>query len=475
MFAEAPAAAAAARSRITQHTTSAQDQLAPHQPHSPTMVGLSAGGQSNNGSSHQSRSFSMTLSAMWLSTNFHSGMWLSSLLSLSSLWYSIPIPDMMSCPGISLNNTQDIQDHYLLCYNKGCGQRFLPDSNAAVYLLSPDSCLFHPGYPIFHDALKGWSCCRKRTTDFSEFLAIMGCTKGFHSNEKPAEPVKPDISGSKNASDGPGSKSCTEIIVQGPKSAEKMQKERPRTQEQMNPLVLKVSRSLEQELEKLTLQSHKESENKVDTSVTLSGTRCKHSGCKEVYQGPESDIASCVYHPGVPVFHEGMKYWSCCAIKTSDFNEFLEQKGCSTGTHLWVQPPGKQKVTCRYDWHQTSSLVVITVYAKTALPDVTKVLANRTQLDIQITFEGKKEFSKRLELWGVINTENCFVNMLPTKVEITLKKSEAVTWARLELTVAPPQVTDEADPQEPEGAPPVDIGRDSDDDLSWSEDEEPCD
>ncbi|CAJ0948979.1 unnamed protein product [Ranitomeya imitator] len=74
---------------------------------------------------------------------------------------------MMSCPGISLNNTQDIQDHYLLCYNKGCGQRFLPDSNAA------DSCLFHPGYPIFHDALKGWSCCRKRTTDFSEFLAIM--------------------------------------------------------------------------------------------------------------------------------------------------------------------------------------------------------------------------------------------------------------------------------------------------------------
>ncbi|CAJ0948981.1 unnamed protein product [Ranitomeya imitator] len=96
-------------------------------------------------------------------------------------------------------------------------------------------------------------------------------------------------------------------------------------------------------------------------------------------------------------------------------------------------------------------------------------------LDIQITFEGKKEFSKRLELWGVINTENCFVNMLPTKVEITLKKSEAVTWARLELTVAPPQVTDEADPQEPEGAPPVDIGRDSDDDLSWSEDEEPCD
>ncbi|CAJ0948980.1 unnamed protein product [Ranitomeya imitator] len=216
---------------------------------------------------------------------------------------------------------------------------------------------------------------------------IQAARRVFTAMRNQLNPLKPDISGSKNASDGPGSKSCTEIIVQGPKSAEKKCKRRDReqtqahcpvlvtfrTQEQMNPLVLKVSRSLEQELEKLTLQSHKESENKVDTSVTLSGTRCKHSGCKEVYQGPESDIASCVYHPGVPVFHEGMKYWSCCAIKTSDFNEFLEQKGCSTGTHLWVQPPGKQKVTCRYDWHQTSSLVVITVYAKTALPDVTKV------------------------------------------------------------------------------------------------------
>ncbi|XP_056394811.1 integrin beta-1-binding protein 2 [Hyla sarda] len=374
----------------------------------------------------------------------------------------------MSCQGSSLNNTQDTLDKSLLCYNKGCGQRFLSESNTA------DSCLFHPGYPIFHDALKGWSCCRKRTTDFSEFLAIKGCTKGFHSNEKPPEQLKPDISGSKTATDSPGSKTCTEIIVQGPKSAEKMQKERPRTQEQMTPLVLKVSRSLEQEIEKLTLESSKESEKQVNTTVTLLGTRCKHSGCKVIYQGPENEVENCVYHPGVPVFHEGMKYWSCCAIKTSDFNEFLEQKGCSTGTHLWVQPPEKQKVSCRYDWHQTSSLVVITVYAKTALPDLTKVLANRTQLDIHVVFQGKKEFTKQLELWGVIDTKSCFVNLLPNKVEITLKKSDPVTWGRLELSVAVPQITDETEPTDPTAAPVKDVDEISDDDLSWSEDEEFC-
>lgn len=30
-----------------------------------------------------------------------------------------------------------------------------------------------------------------------------------------------------------------------------------------------------------------------------------------------------------------MKYWSCCKRKTSDFNTFLSQEGCTKGTHLW--------------------------------------------------------------------------------------------------------------------------------------------
>lgn len=30
------------------------------------------------------------------------------------------------------------------------------------------------------------------------------------------------------------------------------------------------------------------------------------------------------------------KFWSCCCIKTMDFNSFLDQKGCSSGKHCWV-------------------------------------------------------------------------------------------------------------------------------------------
>ncbi|KAM9326537.1 integrin beta-1-binding protein 2 [Gastrophryne carolinensis] len=366
-------------------------------------------------------------------------------------------PGIMSCQGPAQQNSLE----YIMCYNKGCGERYLPDKNSA------DSCLFHPGYPIFHDALKGWSCCRKRTTDFSEFLAIKGCTKGPHSNEKPSEPLKPDISGSKNNSDGP--KSCTEIIVRGPKSAEKMQKERPSGQEELRPLQLKVSPSLEQELEKLNLSANGEVEKKSEAAVAAPGTKCKRSGCKEVYQGSESDVSTCIHHPGIPVFHEGMKYWSCCCIKTSDFSAFLDQKGCSSGRHLWVQPPGKQGVSCRYDWHQTGSVVVITVYAKTSIPDLTKVLANRTQLDIEVTFQEKKEFRKKLELWGVIDVDKSHVNLLATKVEITLKKSDPVTWGRLELAVSNPQTANE---EEPELIAQENADEDSEDSLSWSEDDE---
>lgn len=35
---------------------------------------------------------------------------------------------------------------------------------------------------MFHDAYKGWSCCNKKSVDFTEFLNIKGCTKSKHSN-----------------------------------------------------------------------------------------------------------------------------------------------------------------------------------------------------------------------------------------------------------------------------------------------------
>lgn len=67
------------------------------------------------------------------------------------------------------------------------------------------------------------------------------------------------------------------------------------------------------------------------------GTTCKNGGCSAAYEGPHSNDTMCTYHPGCPVFHEGLKFWSCCQKRTTDFNTFLNQPGCTTGTHKWTK------------------------------------------------------------------------------------------------------------------------------------------
>ncbi|KAF7706546.1 cysteine and histidine-rich domain-containing protein 1 [Silurus meridionalis] len=320
----------------------------------------------------------------------------------------------------------------LLCYNRGCGERFDEDKNP------DDACLFHPGVPIFHDALKGWSCCKKRTTDFSEFLSIKGCSRGCHSNVKPKEPLKPEITSDKGEQKRHSSK---ETIFQGPKSAEALEKERPSSDEPKSKLKVKVSPSLTQILVKMEI-SEKEKQEKIESDGVIVGTKCKNAGCKTLYQGPETDAEICTHHFGAPVFHEGYKYWSCCCIKTIDFNAFLDQKGCTAGKHCWVQKQDKKKVACRNDWHQTGNQVVVTIYAKNASPEHSYVEANRTVLTCHIQFEKNKEFHKEFHLWGVIDVKNSIVNMLPSKVEVTLKKAHAVAWGKLEDPKHKPEVTE---------------------------------
>ncbi|XP_073331172.1 cysteine and histidine-rich domain-containing protein 1 [Pagrus major] len=347
----------------------------------------------------------------------------------------------------------------LLCYNKGCGLNFEPDKN------KEDSCVFHPGVPIFHDALKGWSCCKKRTTDFSEFLSIKGCTRGRHSNDKPLEPLRPEVS-----SDKGGNKHTNdqEIIYQGPKSAEKLQRERPSSEEPRTKLPHKVSASLAQALEKLDVNKKAEQEKK-ESQTVMQGTRCKNAGCKAVYQGPETDMEVCTHHPGGPVFHEGYKYWSCCCIKTTDFNAFLDQKGCTTGKHRWIPKQDKKKVACRHDWHQTGNNVVVTIYAKNANPELTCIEANQTVLSCQIQFEDNKIFKREFHFWGVVNVKQSSVNMVPSKVEVTLRKADQVAWGKLEDPNYKPEPEPEEEAKTTEAVrPDWDI---EDDDISDSDEE----
>lgn len=95
---------------------------------------------------------------------------------------------------------------------------------------------------MFHDALKGWSCCNKKSTDFSTFLSYPGCTKGPHSNVKPVEPEKPPKTVETNKDEV--------IVYEAPRMAEMTP--RPTENEPLIELKRTIAPSLLTSLEKIT-------------------------------------------------------------------------------------------------------------------------------------------------------------------------------------------------------------------------------
>jgi len=190
-----------------------------------------------------------------------------------------------------------------------------------------------------------------------------------------------------------------------------------------------------------------------EASVAIEvGESCKNGGCKETYQGEPSKPNECVHHPGVPVFHEGLKYWSCCQRKTTDFQSFLNQAGCNFATHKWKKSSeGSNQVECRYDWHQTASHVVVAIYAKKYDPDSSYVDISSVRLKCHIVFpEQGGSFDMDIELRGIISVGEASASFLGTKVEIKMKKAEPGSWAKLEVLKAAPVIKEELKEQKVE-------------------------
>jgi len=73
-------------------------------------------------------------------------------------------------------------DMGVACKRRGCSQLFQGDKSRT------ETCVYHPGAPMFHEGSKGWTCCSRRVLEFEEFLRIEGCEVGKHKfldNKKP--------------------------------------------------------------------------------------------------------------------------------------------------------------------------------------------------------------------------------------------------------------------------------------------------
>eukprot|EP00093_Oithona_nana_P009083 09083.XXX_24134_22748_1 [CDS] Oithona nana genome sequencing. len=309
-----------------------------------------------------------------------------------------------------------------LCYNRGCGKQYNPRNNPE------DSCLFHPGAPKFHDAYKGWTCCEKKSTDFTEFLNFPGCTQGKHSNLKPEEPESiTGIVGEANDIELP---QVSNVEPNRPSLESIVRLKRPDFDTPLTRVKPTVAASLIQAVkgvQAVTIQSS-------DDEIPI-GETCKNKGCKKTYQGEEPKANECMHHPGVPIFHEGLKFWTCCQRKTTDFQAFLNQEGCTMGNCKWKSDSeGSNVVECRFDWHQTATHVVVAIYGKKYDPDTSYVELSSVRMKCHIVFpEQGGFFNMDIELRGMISIEESKASFLGTKVEIKMRKAEAGSWSKLDI------------------------------------------
>jgi len=160
--------------------------------------------------------------------------------------------------------------------------------------------------------------------------------------------------------------------------------------------------------------------------VITVGTSCLHKSCNYKYLDDSSKTVECIYHPGIPLFHEGSKGWSCCKRKVLEFEEFMKIEGCKTGKHRFVPPPKnkEEQLQCRYEWYQLPSNVMVVVYAKEFSKEDSKIEFSSQTVSIDIKFNDSRRFSKIIQLCGEIVPNQSKATFLSMKVEISLKKKQ---------------------------------------------------
>eukprot|EP00835_Amoeboradix_gromovi_P001649 NODE_80_length_22829_cov_0.188121.p6 type:complete len:287 gc:universal NODE_80_length_22829_cov_0.188121:3881-3021(-) len=255
---------------------------------------------------------------------------------------------------------------------------------------SDDKCIFHPGKPVFHDGLKGYTCCEKRVIDFDDFLKIEGCQSGQH-QEREVESESKVLPSRVSAADKPKVES-----IKTPANS-------------LIPTTVANKSSLEIK------------EDPADFIPKI-GMRCQRLGCSYEYDGDPKD---CQFHKGIAIFHEGSKGYNCCKRKVLEFDEFVKIKGCTTGNHMYT-PSVKP---ARHDWYQSMRQMHVSVFAKNVDSDSCKVLFN----PFSITLNAPGVYF-HVELHDEIVPSDSKMKILKTKIELTLEKKVGGSWPSLDAT-----------------------------------------
>lgn len=313
-----------------------------------------------------------------------------------------------------------------VCTHRGCEKSYDEATNTDT------SCTFHPQGPIFHEGLKGWSCCSKRVISFDQFLALPGCSIGRHT-DAPREEFAPAPADSEKVEvTAADSKPATPAPVAVQSNGTEVYGSAPATPKSVTPKPATPAPAA------AAPEPIVEEEDDLSVPVAV-GKTCLRRGCGQTYASEEVSRGAkveCQYHPGSPVFHEGSKGWSCCPRKVLEFDEFLKLKGCrTTNQHLFVgakKEKVEELVHCRHDWYQTQTHINLSIFAKKVEAKSAVVVFKEREVNIDLRMPDGKRFKLDLPLFQPIEPAGSSFEVLGTKVEITMKKGNGISWATLE-------------------------------------------
>ncbi|KAK0121439.1 hypothetical protein ONS95_009733 [Cadophora gregata] len=294
------------------------------------------------------------------------------------------------------------------CVHQSCGKMFTDPE---------EECNYHPGPPIFHEGQKGWKCCKPRVLTFDEFLSITPCTTGKHSTTD----LPPTIEKKQGE--------AVEI------SAEVSQPPSPAPAAPRAPVAAPAPQA-----PPTPLPPPPESEDDEPSLEIPKGKICRRKACGFQYEGAEREGEKCVFHPGVPIFHEGSKGYTCCKRRVLEFDEFMKIEGCQTKERHMFVGSGKKKggnsageevlETVRHDFYQTATTVIASFFLKKINKDTAKVefLPNEISLDLITTDTPPKRYKTTVPLFGPIDTAASTFKIMGTKLEVTFVKADGSSW-----------------------------------------------
>ncbi|XP_078077815.1 protein SGT1 homolog isoform X2 [Mustelus asterias] len=109
-------------------------------------------------------------------------------------------------------------------------------------------------------------------------------------------------------------------------------------------------------------------------------------------------------------------------------------KTCKENLDCQQDGNAEEEVTpkIKHDWYQTDSHVIVTIMIKNASKDDVKVEFAERNVNASVKLSAENHYSLKLNLLHPIATQYCAVKVLGTKIEMKLKKTEAIRWEKLE-------------------------------------------